>query len=65
MTRAGSRATLVTSQLPVDHWHAWIGDPALADAMLDRLLAQAYRIVLKGESMRAAKRPDQASPTTD
>jgi DNA replication protein DnaC len=63
--RAGSRATLVTSQLPVDHWHAWIGDPALADAMLDRLLAQAHRIVLKGASMRVAKRPDQASPATD
>ena len=63
--RAGCRATLVTSQLPVDHWHAWIGDPALADAMLDRLLAQAHRIVLKGESMRAAQRSDQASQATD
>jgi len=33
--RAGTRATLVTSQLPVEHWHAWIGEPAMADAMLD------------------------------
>lgn len=63
--RAGNRATLVTSQLPVDHWHAWIGDPALADAMLDRLLAQAQRIVLKGESMRAAAHRDAASKTSD
>lgn len=54
--RAGSGATLVTSQLPVDHWHAWIGEPAVADAMLDRLLAQSHRIVLKGESLRAGQR---------
>ena len=46
--RAGNRATLITSQLPVDHWHAWIDEPAVADAMLDRLLPQAQRIVLKG-----------------
>lgn len=54
--RAGGRATLVTSQLPVEHWHAWLGDPALADAMLDRLLPQAHRIVLKGDSLRATSR---------
>ncbi|WP_269498681.1 ATP-binding protein, partial [Castellaniella sp. S9] len=54
--RAGARATLVTSQLPVEHWHAWIGEPALADAMLDRMLPQAHRIVLKGESLRAPER---------
>lgn len=52
--RAATRATLISSQLPIEHWHAWIGEPALADALLDRLLAQAHRIVLKGESMRAA-----------
>lgn len=60
--RAGSRATLVTSQLPVDHWHAWIGDPAMADAMLDRMLSQAHRIVLKGESLRVPARPGGAMP---
>ena len=53
--RAGNRATLITSQLPVDHWHAWIDEPAVADAMLDRLLPQAQRIVLKGESLHAAR----------
>jgi len=53
--RGAARATLVTSQLPVEHWHAWINEPAIADAMLDRLLANAHRIVLKGESLRAAK----------
>ena len=54
--RGAGRATILTSQLPVDHWHAWIGEPALADAMLDRLLPRAHRIVLKGESLRAKPR---------
>jgi len=53
--RGNGRATLVTSQLPVDHWHAWVSEPAIADAMLDRLLARAHRIVLKGDSLRASK----------
>ena len=42
----------VTSQMPVDNWHELIGDPTLADAILDRLVHNAYRINLKGESMR-------------
>ena len=50
--RHNCRATVVTSQLPVDHWHAAIGDPTLADAMLDRLVHNAYKIILQGESMR-------------
>ena len=50
--RHGSRSTLVTSQLPVEHWHDHIGDPTLADAILDRLVHNAYRITLQGESMR-------------
>jgi DNA replication protein DnaC len=50
--RHGQRSTLVTSQLPVEHWHEIIGDPTLADAILDRLVHNAYRITLKGESMR-------------
>ncbi|MCI2811236.1 IS21-like element helper ATPase IstB [Eoetvoesiella caeni] len=62
--RAGTRATLVTSQLPVEHWHAWIGDPAMADAMLDRMLQQAHRIVLKGESLRTPERPGGGLPAT-
>jgi DNA replication protein DnaC len=49
--RYGNRSTLVTS-LPVDKWHALIGDPTLSDAILDRLVHHAYRIELKGESMR-------------
>jgi len=46
------RSTLVTSQLPVAHWHETIGDPTLADAILDRLVHNAHKLALKGESMR-------------
>ncbi len=49
------RATIITSQLPVEHWHDALGDPTLADAILDRLVHNAYKIALHGESMR--KRP--------
>ena len=50
--RHDRRSTLVTSQLPVEAWHDWIADPTLADAILDRLVHNAYRLELKGESMR-------------
>ena len=50
--RHGLRSTIVTSQLPVKQWHEIIGDPMLADAILDRLVHNAYTINLKGESMR-------------
>ena len=50
--RHGLKSTLVTSQLPVDHWHEQIGDPTLADAILDRLVHSAHKIKLNGESMR-------------
>jgi DNA replication protein DnaC len=53
--RHGQRSTLLTSQLPLEHWHEVIGDPTLADAILDRLVHNAYRITLKGESMRKRK----------
>ncbi len=46
------RSTIVTSQLPVDAWHRVIGDPSLADAILDRLTSNAYRITLDGPSIR-------------
>jgi len=42
----------VTSQLPVEHWHDIIGDPTIADAILDRLVHNAHRLALKGESLR-------------
>jgi DNA replication protein DnaC len=67
--RAGLRSTIVTSQLPVGHWHEALGEPTVADAILDRLVHGAYRIELEGGSMRRAHepadgpdRPEQASP---
>jgi DNA replication protein DnaC len=53
--RHGSASTIITSQLPVEHWHEVIGDPTIADALLDRLVHNAHRIGLKGESMRKMK----------
>jgi len=50
--RHATRSTLITSQVPVKKWHAAIGDATLADAILDRLLHNAHRLQLKGESMR-------------
>ena len=50
--RHDCRATLITRQLPVEHWHEALGDPTLADAILDRLVHNAYKITLQGESMR-------------
>ena len=46
------KATIITSQLPVSSWHDYINDPTIADATMDRLLANAHRIDLKGNSMR-------------
>lgn len=61
--RTGRRATLVTSQLPLEHWHDVIGDATFADAILDRLVHHAHRITLKGASMRR-KDPNPASTKT-
>ena len=48
-------STILTSQLPVEQWHDWLGEPTLADAILDRVVHNAYRLALKGESMRRKK----------
>jgi DNA replication protein DnaC len=50
--RVGTRSTIITSQLPVEHWHEYLNDPTLADAILDRIVHQSHKIKLKGESMR-------------
>ena len=50
--RAATRATIITSQLPIEHWHEWIGDATIADAMLDRLMQHHHRFTLTGESLR-------------
>ena len=54
--RGGLRSTIVTSQLPVGHWHEALGEPTVADAILDRLVHNAYRLELKGDSRRRAAR---------
>jgi DNA replication protein DnaC len=59
--RYATRSTLVTSQLPVEHWHQALGDPTVAEAILDRLVHNAYRIPLQGDSMRQQGRPEPAS----
>jgi len=53
--RHNLKSTIITSQLPVKHWHEHIGDPTLADAILDRLVHNAHKINLKGDSMRKKK----------
>lgn len=50
--RHGVRSTVVTSQLPVEKWHDYLGDPTIADALLDRVVHNAHRIKLKGPSRR-------------
>lgn len=55
--RYGKKSLIITSQLPVAKWYEYINDPTLADAILDRLTANAHRIELKGESLRRKKIP--------
>ena len=50
--RYGTSSTIVTSQLPLDLWHDSIGDPTIADAILDRLVHNSHKLHLKGGSMR-------------
>jgi DNA replication protein DnaC len=53
--RANVRATIITHQLPIEHWHGWIGDPTVADAILDRLLQCCRRFDLQGQSRRTPR----------
>ncbi len=50
--RAGNKATIISSQLSIEHWHAWIGDATIADAILDRVMQKNHRFALTGESRR-------------
>ena len=52
-------STLITSQLPVEKWHDFIGDATIADAILDRVVHNAYKIQLNGESMRKKQGEDK------
>jgi DNA replication protein DnaC len=53
--RHGERSLVIAGQLPVKAWHKYIGDPAVADAALDRIVHNARQITLKGESMRKTR----------
>lgn len=64
--RVGARSTLITSQLPIEHWHEYLNDPTLADAILDRIVHQSHRLKLKGESLRKQGiKTDTAPPKSD
>ena len=56
--RAANKATIITSQLPIEHWHAWIGDATIADTILDRIMQRNHRFTLTGDSLR----PDRPKP---
>jgi DNA replication protein DnaC len=57
--RYQTRSTILTSQLPISRWHEQIGDPTIADGILDRLVHNAHRIEMRGESMRKKRNPPQ------
>ncbi|WP_160110405.1 ATP-binding protein, partial [Caballeronia arvi] len=63
--RHGNRSTMATSQLPVDNWHDAIGEPTVADAILDRLVHNAHRLTLDGESMRKTRSSLTATTETE
>ena len=64
--RAASKATIITSQLPIEHWHAWIGDATIADAILDRIMQRNHRFTLTGDSLRPEKqKPTKKEKTID
>lgn len=59
--RVGTRSTIITSQLPLTAWHEWLGEPTVADAILDRIVHGAHKIALKGESLRRSRAAAQDS----
>lgn len=59
--RYGRSSTVITSQLPIAKWHEWIGDPTVADAVLDRIVHNAYKLDLRGSS----KRKEKTTPATN
>lgn len=63
--RYDKKSTILTSQLPVEQWHACLGDPTLADAILDRLVHNSYRLTLSGDSMRKRKTKSSANTATN
>ena len=61
--RSTGKSTVLTSQLPIDHWHAWLNDATVADAILDRLVHRSHRIALSGDSLR--KKPPEKMKKAD
>ena len=61
MLRCKSRVLLITSQLPTDTWHEVIGEPTFADAILDRVVHNAYRLALEGPSIRKIRAEEEAA----
>ncbi len=62
--RSGLRSTIVTSQLPVAQWHEALGDATIADAILDRIVHNAHRIELRGDSLRRPQTVAAPAPAT-
>lgn len=60
--QVASEATIITSQLPIEHWHAWVGDAIDADAILDRLMQQKRRLTLTGETLRKKPSATELAP---
>ena len=63
--RHGKGSTIITSQVPVDLWHEVIGEPTIADAILDRIVHDAHRIEIRGDSMRKKMKMDLNNPSTE
>ena len=63
--RAANKATIITSQLPIEHWHAWVGDATIADAILDRLMQRNHRFTLTGESLRQKQKINKQEKNPD
>ena len=61
--RHDRHSTLIASQYPIDKWHELVGDPTIADSMLDRIVANAYEFALDGPSMRGSRQPPRDSST--
>jgi DNA replication protein DnaC len=61
--RDGTRSTIITSQLPADRWHEYLGDPTIADAILDRVVHRAHRLTLGGPSRRKSDGNGSSAPT--
>jgi DNA replication protein DnaC len=60
--RDGARSTIITSQLPTDRWHDHLGDPTVADAILDRIVHRAHRLTLGGPSRRKSNGNGPSTP---